>query len=621
MGRLFIAVVVAGILAVGALAQPGGVLRPVLRQAADRLLAIHYDVKIETNVVIKSADGTRLATDVYLPTQKPGGLPTMLVRLPYDKKTYGGGLLWVRGYTSKGYAVVLQDMRGRFASEGTFTPYDHAVADGVATLDWIAAQPWSNGKIATVGCSALGENQVMLAKARHPHHTAMIAEAAGGAIGTGGKSGNYFGFFEGGVPQLASMTGWFLANGGKTRDAMAAPSVDPGKILRELPSGTLVSRHRKLPTDYEGFMANFEHASFWDGLGYLTSSDRFATPALHVSTWQDQALAGTFEEAALMRRNSSNEVTRKHQHVVVGPGEHCRFDETFGAGRVGDLPVSRNAALGYHSLYDAWLAHWLRGAPLPQLANYNFFVLRADRWQTSATWPPPETRTKLLYLSTKGRLVAQGAPPGQANYSYDPADPTPSLGGAICCTGQPDLRTGPIDQRPNETRSDILSFRSEPLAAPMTLIGDIALDLQFASDAPDTDVIATLLDVSPEGALLPIQQGVLRLRYRRGFSQPTSLEPGRKESISLRFPPIAYEVPAGHRIGLHLASAAFPRLERNLNTGKANYLETNSRVAINTVHFGGSNPSALRLPVWQPSTDAPKQVCPPVLQPYCGAND
>lgn len=551
----------------------------------------------QRNMMIEMPDGVRLATDIYLPAARNTPAPTLLIRLPYGKDTFEGALWWVRAFGPLGYAIVEQDLRGRYGSEGVFTPYAHVVKDSDTTMNWIAAQAWSDGAIVTVGCSALGEVQPMQAKARNPHLRALIAEGAGGAIGTGGASRGYFGLFEGGIPNLTAAYGWFSAAGGKTAGQMQAAGVDPAKVIHELPSGTLVSRHLEDPTDFESFLSRFENPAYWRDLGYLTAQDRFAAPALHVNSWHDIAIRGTFEVAELMRQGATSEAARDHQHVLIGPGLHCAFDAPFIEGRVGDLTIAPDSGLDVGAIYRTWLNHWLRAAPLPNLAQYTYFVIGANRWDHAERWPPRDVTEKRLYLGRGGTLESDPTAPGHASYTYDPNDPTPSIGGPICCDGGLNLRAGPLNQRANNTRGDVLSFASEPLEIALTIVGDIGAEIAFSSDAPDTDLVAILLDITPSGEMLTIQQGALRLRYRGGFETPTLMTPGETVIVHVTLAPIAYQIEAGHRIGLHLSSASFPRLERNLNTGSENYLATEARSAKNSIHFGGAKGSPLILPV------------------------
>ena len=472
---------------------------------------------------------------------------------------------------------------------------------------------WDNGNgaagdvLAQLVSGLPGEHTVLFGEidGRFPNHhpdptvpknlTALIALADGGAIGRGGASRSYFGMFEGGVPQLAAAVGWFATQGGKTPDAMHGAAINPGQVLTELPSGTLVSRLRQTPTDYDAFIARFEDDAFWNELGYLTPADRFAAPALHINTWHDIAIRGTFEIADLMRRNATTEVARRYQPVIVGPGLHCDPHAAFTNGAVGDLAVDPAQALDFAALQRGWLDHWLRDGPAPGLAPYTYYVLGADQWQTASSWPPPGVVDRPWHLGNAGVLSEGPAETGQAQMRYDPASPTPSLGGPICCTGDPSLRAGPLDQSPNADRTDVLAYVSAPLAAALRIVGDARAEIAFSSDRPDTDLIAILVDVAPDGTRVAITQGALRLRYREGFDAPQLMVPGQVVRAPITFSPIAYEVAAGHRIGLHLSSSSFPRLERNLQTGGRNFDETEGRRARIRVHTGSDMPSRLLL--------------------------
>ncbi|MEO1014342.1 MAG: CocE/NonD family hydrolase [Pseudomonadota bacterium] len=560
-------------------------------------LGLRDGYRLHLGQSVLASDGVRLATDVYLPARRTGPVPTILVRLPYDRRRYGGALQWARRYAPKGYAVVLQDMRGRYGSEGEFRIYGDEEADGVATLDWISRQAWSNGRVGTAGCSALGETQPILAKARHPAHRAVIAEAGGGAIGVGGETRGYFASFEGGIPELAGAVGWFLRYGGRTGDAMGAPDVEPADVVNELPSGTIVSRHRVDPTGYDEMLARFEDNAYWHEMGFLSTEDRFAAPALHVNVWFDPGISETFEVAELMRRQADAGAARENQPVIIGPGEHCAHHYAFDAGRIGDLEIDPAARFDYFTVYDRWFNHWLRDGPAPDLPRYTYYVLGADRWESSDVWPPKNARPLEWRLAEGGVLTRATPAAGSVSWTYDPMNPTPSLGGPDCCTGEPDAMFGPVDQRANAARADVVGFYSDPLDAPMTIVGDLSAEVTVSSDALDTDLVAVLLDVAPDGSMLGLQHGALRLRYRDGFDAPRLLTPGEPVTVSVKLRHIAYRIEAGHRIGLHISSSSFPRLERNLNAGSANYLETTPVIARNTVFFGGAAGSTLILPV------------------------
>ena len=566
-------------------------------------LAYHWaqGVRIDQNVMLPMPDGVSLATNVLRPWWRPSALPTILIRTPYGKADTG------RGYARKGYAVVVQDMRGRHDSEGVFTPYQTDAADGAATMDWIVRQPWSNGRIGTVGCSAAGESQLVLAAAMHPAHHAMIAEGAGGGIGSAADRFAYFGVYEGGVFQLASAFGWFAQGGEKTPTSTRTATERLADGVRSLPVLGMVDRYRSVATDFDDFRRTPLGDPAWEKRGYLSDADKFSTPTLHVNNWYDQGVSDTLAAAALMSRHAVNEAARR-QPVIIGPGLHC---ETFGAGsgKVGDITYE-NADIPFKTTYDRWLRDWLEGdgSATNDIPPYQVFVMGENRWIASSTWPPADAVPMRWHLSSAGAANSRGgdgvlsraAPEGAPafdRFAADPLDPVPTRGGGFCCTGDPLARQGPTDQRDVETRCDVLVYTSAPLTQSMRIAGPVALAITVASSAADTDFIAKLVDVHPDGRAILIQQGALRLRYRDGFRQPQRADPGERYAIRISMRDIAWRLPAGHRLRVLIAGSDFPRLERNLNTGGNNYDEKQGVVAENKVFHGAGLSSYLQLSV------------------------
>lgn len=379
----------------------------------------------QSNVMIAMPDGIHLATDVYLPRRSAADLPTVLVRLPYGKRRYHEARHWVDLFLSHGFAIVVQDMRGRWRSEGVFAPYPNAAGDGAATLDWIVGQTWSNDRIGTIGCSALGESQIILAAARHPAHRAMIPIGAGGAIGTARDDYGFFGFFEGGVPALASAVGWFAGYGGKTSGEMGPPRVDPPSVLTTLPLRDAVGRARSAATDFETMLDRFGKSGGFDDLGYISDDDRFDVPTLLIDTWYDQAVQSTLAMADLIAETSPSVQT------IVAPGTHCDPNGAFYAGNLGDLPVDGSARKVLDDMYVAFMAHHLGTAPSPELPAFSMYVLGEDRWLESEKWPPARA-VKSVWRLSGDRLLAPGQDDGPASnrrFRSDPENPVPTLGG------------------------------------------------------------------------------------------------------------------------------------------------------------------------------------------------
>jgi len=474
-----------------------------------------------SGLMIPMPDGPRLATDVYLPKGRAGDLPTILVRLPYGKRRYPDVRHWVDLFLPKGFAVVVQDMRGRWGSEGIFSPYPNAAEDGVATLDWVVDQAWSNGRVGTIGCSALGESQIILGAARHPAHRAMIPIGAGGAIGEARGDFGFFGFFEGGIPALASAVGWFGRFGGKTSGKMSSPKIAPTTVLSTLPLRDTVARSRPDKTDFEEMLDNFGTPNGFAEWGYISDGDRFDAAVLMVDTWYDQAVQSTLALSGLMAESAPSVQT------IIAPGTHCDTEGAINSGKLGDLSVSGSFTKPLNDIYLAFMSHHLGSGPKLMLPPFSTYVLNEDRWLETSNWPPDQSVASTWLLSDD-KLLA----PDQTNeslksrsFNSDPSNPVPTLGGAVCCTGDPATRSGPLFQNPIEDRNDLLLFTSDPLTEQLRIAGPVTTQLYVSSDTPDTDLVLRLTDVDPQGRSVLIQEGGLRLRYRNGFLEPKLMKP------------------------------------------------------------------------------------------------
>ena len=555
--------------------------------------------RIERDQQVAMPDGTLLAADVFRPRRGSSSrLPTVLVRLPYDKRDYGEAIGIAMFFAARDFVVVLQDMRGRFRSKGEFVPSKDDAADGDATLDWIVRQPWSNGRVGTIGCSSLGESQVMMATRRNPAHAAMIAQGAAGAVGTAGGRYTFFGLYEGGVLNLATAFGWFLEHGSKTPGQPARPPLVFSDALEELPVLGMVGRHRRDPTDFDDFVSKPLDDPYWPSLGYISDTHRFNTPALLINTWHDQTVADTFVLSEVMKRNADSERAAQAHHVIIAPGNHCDYQYVADRGRVGEQPVGEAARQPYWDWYLGWFNHWLRdeSAPLPELPAYLLYVMGEDVWLKSPTWPPPGVVERRWYLDDRSLLEVPPRDRAADSFTYDPMNPTPTRGGPVCCTDDR-IPPGPADQREVERRADVLVYSSAALPDGLRIAGPLAADLYVSSDALDTDFVAKLVDVWPDGTALNVQEGALRMRYRDGYRDPQALDPGNVYRISLDMRAIAHFFKPGHRIRLQISSSNFPRLERNLNTGGRNVGESTAVKAVNQVLRGGDTPSSIVLPV------------------------
>lgn len=602
-GAAAIAVAMAAIVILGSRDVRNALLSRLPPQWAIQVKAIRHDVAVDHDVRIRMADGIDLAGSLYRPlTPGTRKLPTVLIRLPYGRLRYAEAYESAIYFAQHDYAVLVVDLRGTGDSGGELLPWRDAAGDGMSILDWIAAQSWSNGKVGTFGCSALGETQLALAARNHPAHAAIIASGAGGGVGSAAGQFGFFGVFEGGVFELASGFGWFVRYGAKSSDAPPPRAFDTREILRQLPVSGLVDRVRPSPNGYSDFLATPLGDPRWHEWGYVSDADRSRVPAFFVNTWGDQTVGETLALARTWQQADAD------QRVVIAPGNHCEqtvFDATnasWGAVKVG------NAAVPLDEWYLAWFDRWLRneGDGLSGRAPYTYYMLNDDRWYEADRWPPADAVKRRWWLGSGGHANsragdgtlsdAPGGPGIVDEYRYDPDDPVPSRGGPTCCTGDPAIAPGPADQADVEARKDVLVYTSEPLVEDLRIAGPLRATLSFASDAPDTDLVARLVDVRPDGTAINIQEGALRLRYRDGYASPALLEPGRIYRVTVEMRDIAYRVPAGHRLRLQVTSSSFPRLERNLNTGApSNAAETLVRIANNRVYHSLEAPSYLEL--------------------------
>jgi putative CocE/NonD family hydrolase len=558
--------------------------------------ALRGGFEVDHSLRITMPDGVTLAGSLYLPKGRSAPLATVLVRSPYGRldyvESYEAGIFFAR----HGYAVLVQDLRGTGDSQGELLPWRDADSDGAATLDWIARQTWSNGKVGTFGCSALGETQLVLARRHHPAHAAMIPSGAGGAIGSLGGSHGYFGLFEGGVFELASGFGWFREHGAKTPGSAPARPIDVATTLRRLPVAGLVRDVRDTPTGYDDLLATPLGDPRWREWGYLADDDRLEVPAFLINTWNDQTVGDSLLIAEHLRANPR---IAGNLRVLIAPGRHCAHEEALD---------DRGETLALDDWYLAWFDHFLRGRGegLAALPTYRYFMVGEDRWYGAQQWPPENSRLSRWYLGSGGHansrdgdgVLTAWAPAAEStdSFVYDPLEPVPSRGGPLCCTGNDKEPVGAVDQADVERREDVLVYSSAPLEAGMRIAGPVRATLTFSSDAPDTDLVARLVDVAPDGLALNIQEGALRMRYRDGL--PARLmEPGRRYRVSVSLRAIAYYLRPGHRLRLHVTSSSFPRLERNLNTGGDVHTETEPRKATNRLHHGAAAVSFVEFPV------------------------
>ncbi|TVQ43627.1 MAG: CocE/NonD family hydrolase [Gammaproteobacteria bacterium] len=537
-------------------------------------LVTRFDVRVAMR------DGVHLSTDIYLPDGE-GPFPTLLVRDIYSNGTTAVRQRYARFATSNGYAFVFQSSRGRYDSEGIWTPYFDEIDDGDDTLSWIAEQPWSNGRVGMFGSSYLASVQWLAALNGNPALKA-IAPAV--------SPGNYYRdvAYPGGAFSLLSRARWGLGLVG-SRTNTNYP-VDWVRAVNHLPLVTLAEQLGFDVPHFQDWLAHPSYDDYWRPLNLEARANEMSVPALNIGGWYDVFLRSTLGSFQTMQSEAATADARAGQRLLIGPWNHAWNQGS----QVGDLEFGESSLIAVEPLLLAWFDHWLRDGPAPEGAPVTLFVMGENVWREEQEWPLARTVYTPYYLHADGRLSeAPAEAPGQLEYRYDPADPVPTLGGNIM---EPSLR-GPREQSPLDTRTDILRFETAVFEAPMEITGPVRAVLHASSSAPDTDFMAKLVVVRADGTAYNLVDGVLRARYRDGFESPELIEPGEVYAYDIDLWATSYLLSPGERLRLDVTSSNFPRLARNLNTGAPFATTSDFVVAEQTLHLGGEHPSRLILPV------------------------
>jgi uncharacterized protein len=585
---------------------------------------------------VEMRDGTRLNTLVFLPADSGPAFPVILARTPYgitqpqgqhttdpahgwlpapEQPLRGSILRGWKAITAQGYACVYQDTRGRYASEGEDRVYFDDAEEGFDTIDWIAAQPWCNGRVGIAGSSAGATTALAAASTGHPALKAFWAQVGGSSIyndvvceGQSIEMERLWLWVAKNIPGLsASHKQQAMRLSGLDEAGMSAAHKRAGETYTRLEAASRAplpfvenADWLRLPlTDYPDFST---WQPFLNALVTQPAPNAFRNahdfrrtidiPGFHATSWYDIFLTSVLAAFQQVQARTGT------QKLWIGPNDHYFIYEI---------------QFWTRDPFFEWFGHYLKDEPAalidepavhfsPRAFVANRAGYKPDDWQQSATWPPAGVAAKRLYLTGDGSLGE--APKGEPrSYVYDPRQPNPTLGGRNMLIGN-----GSMDQRPAQTREGYgLIYTGEKLADPLTLSGPVRVVLNAGSDCPDTDFIAKLNAVAPDGSAMLLMDGVTRAMYRASITDPTKarpqrLEPGQVYEIVITLGDIRTTLPAGHCLQVDVISSNFPRRARNTNSGNAmlaNDTEAEIRIATNTVQHGAATPSWIELTVLQ----------------------
>lgn len=562
-------------------------------------------VIVEKNVAARMRDGVVLRADVYRPAGDSRH-PALVQRTPYAKNDESAPDRF-RALAARGYVVVVQDTRGRYTSDGVARPHDEA-EDGFDTLAWVAGLPYVNGMTAMWGGSYLATTQLLAATLQPPSLVALFPSSS--------YASRYDMVFQGGAFYLNDGLGWNLGQAADVRRRVLTPDADrdapiglgaaDSKALRDrwlwhVPLKTMDALElRQFAPAYFEMLSHPSFDEYWRKFDIAARHDRFEVPAFHLTGWYDTLLTGTLANFSGLRARAANERARRGQRLIVGPWTHAR--PTRSSTKVGDVDFGPDAGLDSQDLVLRWFDYWLKDGD-PAVVNgapVRIFVMGENMWRDEQEWPLARARATKYFLHSAGRANTRDGDGGLSvespgnqppdTFVYDPWDPVPTgtLGG---------YSRIPSDQSAIENRPDVLVYTTEALTSDVEVTGPISLNVWVASSATDTDFTGKLVDVWPDGTARPLNDGILRMRYRNRKTTPALLTPDEPVQITIDLGATSNLFRAGHRIRLEVSSSNFPRFDRNPNTGGTFGEDGELRRARQRVFHDSNRPSHLTLPI------------------------
>lgn len=594
---------------------------------------LHEIAIVDQKVMMPMRDGVRLATDIYRP-KGDGKYPVVFSRTPYNFNTWIDREMRTRTLEAayeaveRGYVYVVQNERGRFFSEGEWDILGTPLTDGYDAFTWMAAQPWSNGKIGVIGCSSTAEWQMAVASQNHPALAAMVAQGYGAGVGRIGKYMEQGNWYRGGAHQMLFTAWLYGTQNDKFRPtfpkditqedlvrvqrfydlATEMPPVDWLKGLSHLPVQDIIKNVNGQQGVFDKMIVRKPNDPAWFEGGLYHDDMAMDVPSYWFVSWYDVATSPNLALFNHVRKNAKTKEIADNQYLVIAPTLHCAFKRASENTIVGERSVG-DARLDYDAMTWGWFDMLLKGESNDFKKNtprVKYFTMGSNQWQTADEWPPKNAVMTDFFLSSNGKantrngdgkLVAKvpGADKPDT-FKYDPMNPVMSYGGNVCCTGNA-VQGGSFDQSEMELREDILVYTSEPLKEGVEVSGFIEAILYLSSDAKDTDVTIKLIDVHPDGKAYNLDETIQRVRYREGYDKEVMMEKGKVYKVEMTPMSTSNYFAPGHSIRIEISSSNFPRFDRNLNTGGNNYDEKEGVIATNNIHHSKKYPSVVKLPI------------------------
>ena len=575
-----------------------------------------FGVKFEPHIPLELGDGTMSYVDVFRP-DAPGRFPALLQRTPYDKGSTGsrgGPVDAIRG-AMNGYAVVIQDVRGRYSSGGEFYTFVNESDDGYTSVEWVASQPWCTGKVGMYGVSYVGATQWLAARANPP-------SLAGIAPGVTASDYHEGWAWQGGAFELGFNLSWAVgpltaANWGNLSKRLGLSQERLNEVIYA--KDNLTEGYLHLPLEeapdlksglapyYYDWLAHPEFDDYWKSVCIAESHATIDVPSLNWGGWYDIFMGGTIDNYVGMRRKGATEAARKGQRLLIGPWIHGNAPIDV-SGQFNFGTRSSSSVLDLPGIILRYYDHWLKGEDngVAEEKPVRIFVMGENVWRMEDDWPLERAVPTNFYLHSGGKantLNGDGSlsvdSPGNEPpdvYVYNPLDPVPTQGGGLCCDPA-FMMSGAYDQRPIEVRPDVLVYSTPELERDTEVTGPVVVTLYAASSAVDTDFTGKLVDVEPCGCARNLTDGIIRARYRKPRQPASLIQPGEVYEYTIDLWATSNVFKKGHRIRLEISSSNFPRFDRNANTGGDIGSETRLVPALQRVFHDGEYPSRVSLPL------------------------